>query len=387
MIVCSYTKAHTPPFPPQRGEITHRCSPWRPPSLSITSVLYLFALCRCPSQVHISICHLQSCPVHCLSWLNCVIVACRGGLPDAAMAVRGEALYEPRSAWFVCFPGTTAKDRLTNFRGPGREGGDELRLAERCLRIFTAIADHGVQSKPELMRAGSAARSAMRNNPAISDGDLMQLVLQSLDLAHVQSLSNHEDRPRSESPELQDCEGGRDTGMAVEHQRHHDHQINTASDEVRPVVTQDEKQPPMPPPMEPPHDTIASPAPTTGTAPTTTLQTAPPPAAESPVAPAPDSSSTPAPTEQASVSLSPASVDVKTEPTVKVEPSSPIASTIPQPVDPPRAYNTSRCRFCEGGRASCCSLYAYLCLENQENGKASWHISILGVVTASSPED
>ena len=41
--------------------------------------------------------------------------------------IRGEALYSSRSAWFVCFHGTSVKDRLTNFKGPGRDI-DEIAL-------------------------------------------------------------------------------------------------------------------------------------------------------------------------------------------------------------------------------------------------------------------
>ena len=51
----------------------------------------------------------------------------------SAAMIRGEALFSIRSTWFVCFPGKTAKDRLTNFKGPGRDGShvDEFALAER----------------------------------------------------------------------------------------------------------------------------------------------------------------------------------------------------------------------------------------------------------------
>ena len=90
--------------------------------------------------------------------------------------IRGEALYSSRSAWCVCFPGTTAKDRLTNFKGPGRDF-DEIALAERTLTLFSALAEIGIKEKAQLMTAGNTARTTMRNNTASTDEEVMTAAL------------------------------------------------------------------------------------------------------------------------------------------------------------------------------------------------------------------
>ena len=116
--------------------------------------------------------------------------------------IRGEALYSPRSQWYVCFPGTASKDRLTNFKGAGRDP-DEFHLAQRCLELFTALAGMGVEGKDQLMKAGDTARSAMRKTHDISDADLMFHVLEASGLSREEV----EDRMRSKAVEVEDRTG------------------------------------------------------------------------------------------------------------------------------------------------------------------------------------
>ena len=95
--------------------------------------------------------------------------------------IRGEALYSSRSAWYVCFPGTSAKDRLTNFKGPGRDT-NEMALAERTLTLFSALAEMGINEKAQLMTAGDTARAALREKMSITDEELMSAALAALAL-------------------------------------------------------------------------------------------------------------------------------------------------------------------------------------------------------------
>ena len=82
--------------------------------------------------------------------------------------IRGEAFYTPRSTWFVCYPGTTSKDRLTGFRGPEDGKVHEYALAERTLELFKTLGARGIRERADLMTAGQTARAALRANPSIS---------------------------------------------------------------------------------------------------------------------------------------------------------------------------------------------------------------------------
>ena len=71
------------------------------------------------------------------------------------MAVRGEAFYTSRSAWFVCFRGS--QDGVPHERA----------LAERTLTLFAALAAAGVSDREELKVAGAAARAELRASPTM----------------------------------------------------------------------------------------------------------------------------------------------------------------------------------------------------------------------------
>ena len=123
--------------------------------------------------------------------------------------IRGEALYSSRSAWYVCFPGTSAKDGLTNFKGPGRDT-DEMALAERTLTMFSALAEMVINEKAQLMTAGDTARAALRKNMSIPDEELMSAALAALGLGDKMTVDGVGPVSREESPELEDCAGGRE---------------------------------------------------------------------------------------------------------------------------------------------------------------------------------
>ena len=125
----------------------------------------------------------------------------------APAMIRGEALYSNRSAWYVCFPGIHGKDRLTNFKGPGRDK-DELALAERTLSLFSALAEMGINDKAQLMIAGAAARTTMRSDESATDEEVQSAALAALGLEGGLSVDAGRSASREESPELEDCAGG-----------------------------------------------------------------------------------------------------------------------------------------------------------------------------------
>ena len=121
--------------------------------------------------------------------------------------IRGEALYSGRSAWFVCFPGTSARDRLTNFKGPGRDV-DEIALARRTLTLFSALAGLGVNDKAQLMTAGATARAVLRQNAMVEDEELISAALAAVGVGDKKVLDEVELCSRDEPTLLQDCAGG-----------------------------------------------------------------------------------------------------------------------------------------------------------------------------------
>ena len=64
--------------------------------------------------------------------------------------VRGEALYT-----FVCYPSSSAKCRLTNFKQ------SELELAHRTLAVFQEMGKLGVSDRDDLMNAGACIRNCL----------------------------------------------------------------------------------------------------------------------------------------------------------------------------------------------------------------------------------
>ena len=121
--------------------------------------------------------------------------------------IRGEALYTPRSAWYVCFPGTSAKDRLANFKGPGRDGPCEQALAERTLHLFSALAEMGINDKAQLMTAGAAARSTMRAKVSSTDDEVKSAALAALGMEGGRVVDGGGSASREDSPELEDSPG------------------------------------------------------------------------------------------------------------------------------------------------------------------------------------
>ena len=80
--------------------------------------------------------------------------------------VRGEALFTARGAWFVCYPSSSTKCRLTNFKQ------DELGLAEQTLRLFRELGKQGISDRQELMKAGVRVRACLRSDPTMALADL-----------------------------------------------------------------------------------------------------------------------------------------------------------------------------------------------------------------------
>ena len=159
--------------------------------------------------------------------------------------IRGEALYSSRSAWYVCFPGTSAKDRLTNFKGPGRDT-NEMALAERTLTLFSALAEMGINEKAQLMTAGDTARAALREKMSITDEELMSAALAKLGLGDKMTVVGVGPVSREESPELEDCAGGREVSDCP------------AEEIMTDTLVKAEPEPLMPPPQEYPAEELGA---------------------------------------------------------------------------------------------------------------------------------
>ena len=184
--------------------------------------------------------------------------------------IRGEALYSGRSAWFVCFPGTSARDRLTNFKGPGRDV-DEIALARRTLTLFAALAGLGVNDKAQLMTAGATARAVLRQNAMVEDEKLISAALAAVGVGDKKVLDEVELCSRDEPTLLQDCPGGREVpnstneepvavimpGASVSAEQS-EAQIDV---EPKPPMPPSPHEPPIPPPQQPPPVTAPRPDP------------------------------------------------------------------------------------------------------------------------------
>ena len=72
--------------------------------------------------------------------------------------VRGEALFTDRGCWFVCYPSSSTKCRLTNFKQ------DEMEHAQRALETFRELGRLGISDRAELMTVGGRIRSCLREN-------------------------------------------------------------------------------------------------------------------------------------------------------------------------------------------------------------------------------
>ena len=66
--------------------------------------------------------------------------------------VRGEALFTDRGCWFVCYPSSSAKCRLTNFRQ------EEMDHAQRALDVFRELGKL-ISDRAELMTVGGKIRA------------------------------------------------------------------------------------------------------------------------------------------------------------------------------------------------------------------------------------
>jgi len=159
--------------------------------------------------------------------------------------IRGEALYTSRSAWFVCFPGIHGKDCLTNFKGPGRDGKDEIPLAERTLSLFSALAEMGINDKARLMTAGAAARATMRSAESATDEEVKSAALSTLGIEGGVSVDGGRSASREESPELEDCVGGtREVSECLAEV--------LVAEIMHEAKVKAEPEPPMPPPPQDP---------------------------------------------------------------------------------------------------------------------------------------
>ena len=85
--------------------------------------------------------------------------------------VRGEALFTPRGAWCVCYPSSSAKFRLTNFKQ------EEYGLAEQTLLVFRELGRQGISDRQELMKVGERVRSCLRSNPTMPMAELKIVAL------------------------------------------------------------------------------------------------------------------------------------------------------------------------------------------------------------------
>ena len=104
-------------------------------------------------------------------------------------AVRGEALTTPRGAWYVCYPGTTNKQRIITFRQ------DEFELAEQTLHLFRKLFLHADPDKPNLQRHGTLARDWLRKNPTTTREELEVAVLAAIGPVAPAAMEHVQDPP------------------------------------------------------------------------------------------------------------------------------------------------------------------------------------------------
>ena len=71
--------------------------------------------------------------------------------------VRGEALFTDRGCWFVCYPSSNAKCRLTNFKQ------EEMDHAQRALDVFRELGKL-ISDRTDLMKAGGKIRACLRED-------------------------------------------------------------------------------------------------------------------------------------------------------------------------------------------------------------------------------
>ena len=101
-----------------------------------------------------------------LRFLKCVRFSRRAHAPrrtimatHAGGEVRGEALFTDRGCWFVCYPSSSTKCRLTNFKQ------DEMEHAHRALKAFRELGRLGISRRYELMTVGGRIRRLLEREP------------------------------------------------------------------------------------------------------------------------------------------------------------------------------------------------------------------------------
>ena len=88
--------------------------------------------------------------------------------------IRGEALFTDRGCWFVCYPSSSTKCRLTNFKQ------DEMEHAQRALEAFRELGRFGISDRAELMTVGGRIRSCLRENLGMGMQYLLSAALAAL---------------------------------------------------------------------------------------------------------------------------------------------------------------------------------------------------------------
>ena len=101
--------------------------------------------------------------------------------------IRGEALFTDRGCWFVCYPSSSTKCRLTNFRQ------DEMDHAQRALAAFRELGQLGISDRAELMTAGGRIRSCLRENLGMRMEDILNAALAALGKADLLAVVAHAD--------------------------------------------------------------------------------------------------------------------------------------------------------------------------------------------------
>ena len=101
--------------------------------------------------------------------------------------IRGEALFTDRGCWFVCYPSSSTKCRLTNFKQ------DEMEHAQRALEALRGLGRLGISDRAELMTVGGRIRSCLRENLGMGMLDLLSAALAALGKEDLLAVGAHAD--------------------------------------------------------------------------------------------------------------------------------------------------------------------------------------------------
>ena len=101
--------------------------------------------------------------------------------------IRGEALCTDRGCWFVCYPPSSTKCRLTNFKQ------DEMEHAQRALETFRELGRLGISDRAELIKVGGRIRSCLREDLGMSMVDILGAALAALGKDDILAVGAHAD--------------------------------------------------------------------------------------------------------------------------------------------------------------------------------------------------